>query len=93
MPPVNGCRYGSVAVSLPQIASAAADLRMIIIEKTLPREDFLETTLSFATRTRLSSLIAKFPGCHPGPAPKGAGEIALVGKPQHECHLGLGIVV
>ena len=49
--------------------------------------------LAVAATAQGSDALAELAGSHAGPASEGAGEIALVGKPEHECDLGLRIVV
>ena len=49
--------------------------------------------LAIAAAAQGSGGLAKFAGSHASPAPEGAGEIALVSKPEHECDLGLRIVI
>ena len=49
--------------------------------------------LAIAATAQGSDGLAELAGSHAGPASEGAGEIALVGKPEHECDLGLRIVV
>ena len=49
--------------------------------------------LVMAAKDQGSGRFSKFAGGHAGPAPEGAGEVALVGKTEHERDLGLRVVV
>ena len=49
--------------------------------------------LAIAATAQGSNRFAEFAGAYASPAPESAGEITLIRKTQHECDLGLRIVV
>ena len=49
--------------------------------------------LAVAASTQGSDRLTELAGSQTGPAPEGASEITLVGEPEHERDLGLGVII